>query len=114
MSDPVMIDHNKYHDRLEDSENEAEDTQELVDMVIGYAALYVDSECAEVISEAASEEREALMALMGVGIGLDVAQTGNLTVSQLMALASYALDFRNKIINNLEINRDLNYLARGK
>ena len=114
MTDPVMIDHNKYHDSLEDSENAAEDTLELVDMVIGHAALYLDSECANVVSDAAKEECETLMGLMSVGIDLDASSIQKLSVHQLMVLASYALDYRNKIIKNLEVNHDLNYLARGK
>lgn len=114
MTDPVMIDHNNYHSLIEEQENTTDDTLELVDMVIGHAALYLDSDCADVIGEAAKEECETLMALMSVGIDLNVNETGKLTVSQLMALASYALDLRNRIINNIRENHDLEYLARGK
>ena len=114
MTDPVMIDHNKYHAKLEDSENAAEDTLELVDMVIGYAALYLDSECAEVIGEAAKEECDTLMSLISVGIDLDETSVQNLSVHQLMVLASYALDLRRSIILNIQKNHDLSYLARGK
>jgi len=114
MTDPVMIDHNNYHSLLEEQENTTDDTLELVDMVIGHAALYLDSECADVIGEAAKEECESLMALMSASIDLDVHETSKLTVSQLMALAAYALDLRKSIINNMQENHDLKYLARGK
>ena len=111
-----------YHDRLWQQRDDAridddyrEPTEaEMVDSVLGNALLGNKSDCADVICEAAADEREALMELMCVGVDLEAADVSKLTVSQLIALATCGLELRNSIVNNLKENHDLKYLAEGK
>ena len=111
MTDPVSLDHNEYHRKLE----EREGTQnELVDSILGHANLYRDSNCASTIVETMGQEINRSVDLMCVGIDLDVTSVQNLTVNQLFTLATYALDLRNSTVEALINHHDLKYLAGEK
>lgn len=93
----------------EDFEHETQN--ELVDSIISHADLYRRSECASTIIDVATDEVDAIIDLMSVGIDFDVTSVQKLTVHQLMTLASYALDLRNSVVESLKENHNLEELA---
>ena len=95
-------------------EKERETQKELVDSIISHADIYRTSECASTIVDVATDEVDAIIELMSVGIDFDVTSVQKLTVHQLMTLASYALDLRNSVVNSLKENHNLEYLAGEK
>ena len=95
-------------------EKERETQNELVDSIIGQADIDHDCACACAIAEQVVQDNDALIELMSVGIDLDVTSVQKLTVHQLMALASYALDLRNSVVNSLKEHHNLEMLAGEK
>lgn len=97
-----------------DDVQERATNNELVDSIISHADLYRDSECATTIVDVASNEVDAIIDLMSVGIDFDVTSVQRLTVHQLMTLASYALDVRNSVVDSLKENHNIEALAGEK
>lgn len=102
-----------YTEDFDDAQERAT-KNELVDSIISHADLYRDSECATTIVDVATDEIDAIIDLMSVGIDFDVHSVQKLTVHQLMTLASYALDLRNSVISSLKENHNLEVLAGEK
>lgn len=95
-------------------EKERETQNELIDSIISQADLERGSACACAMAEQVIEDNDAFIDLMSVGIDFDVTSVQKLTVSQLMSLASYALDLRNSVVNSLKENHNLECLAGEK
>ncbi len=103
---PVTEDH--------DDEREREAANAHVDTIISKADLNRWGACADVIVDAAMEERDALIDLMSVGVDINEPSIDNLTLGQLEMLSSAALKLRKRIIKRLKDDHDIEALAAGE